>query len=286
MPIGPSPSAQPPASKSNFYYSFLFLPKDQREAIHHVYNFCRMIDDIVDADHPLAEKQREMDRWRKEIARCFDGQSEIPEMRSLRGSIESFGLSPEYFEDIIQGVEMDLTIRRYETFKDLSRYCYGVAGAVGLLCLQIFGVSVEKYREYAISLGTGFQLTNILRDLKADAKQDRIYLPLEELQRFGYSEEDLLSNIYNKSFVNLMKFQCDRASSLYHRARSLILPEDRRRLVAAEIMSSIYAAILEKIAAVEYDIYQKAITISSYRKLLMGLRIWILPSTPSMNPIA
>jgi 15-cis-phytoene synthase len=266
------------SSRSNFYYSFLFLPRDQRDAIQKVYHFCRIVDDIVDEDRPDEEKITLIANWREELDRCYEGHPSHPVTQSLLGPISAFGLSREHFEDLIRGVETDLRASRYETIDELLRYCYGVAGCVGLLCLEIFGVPVSRYRDYAISLGAAFQLTNILRDLKADAERGRIYLPLEELRRFGYSEAELLGSVYNDSFRKLMEFQYERTRSFYQRAAAMVKPEDRKRMVASEIMASIYASILDRIRESGYRVFDQTISLPPHRKFLTALRARFIPA--------
>ena len=260
------------SSQSNFYYSFFFLPKEKRDAIYQVYRFCRVVDDVVDSTQSREEKKRQLQQWRQELGRCYTGQPGHPITQSLLEPIRTFGLSRTYFEELIQGVERDIHTTRYESFHDLSEYCYDVAGTVGLLCLQIFGVSFQRYRDYAVSLGTAFQLTNILRDLKTDAARGRIYLPLEDLRKFGYSEKDLLAGVYNNNFIALMQYEHDRAKQFYQQAHALLLPQDRKRLIASEIMSAIYSSLLKRIKDIHYDVFTHSITLSTYKKFLIALR--------------
>jgi 15-cis-phytoene synthase len=273
-------AARQALSQSNFYYSFLFLPKKERDAIYQVYRFCRAVDDVVDGTQPREEKKRQIQQWRQELDRCYAGQPGRPITQSLLKPIRAFGLSRVYFEELLRGVERDIHTTRYETFNDLSEYCYDVAGTVGQLCLQIFGVSLQRYRDYAVSLGTAFQLTNILRDLKTDAARGRIYLPLEDLRKFGYTEKDLLACVYNDNFIALMQYEYDRARRFYQQAHALLLPQDRKRLVASEIMSAIYSTLLKRIQDVHYDIFTHSITLSVYQKLLIALRTRIGISRP------
>ena len=267
--INPSPI------RSNFYYSFFFLPKEKRIAITRVYRFCRAVDDIADNPLPRYEKVKQIHEWRHELKRCYDGNPTHPITQALYSSIQTFGLSRSYFEDLIRGVEMDLNINRYESFDDLSEYCYYVAGTVGLLCLQIFGLPIDKYRNYGIPLATAFQLTNILRDLKSDASRGRIYLPLEDLQKFGYSENELLTGIYNKKFIALMEYEADRAAQFYTRARKSLKPGDRKNLVASEIMAAIYSSLLQKIRAAKYSVYSRQLSLSNIQKAWIAIETWL-----------
>ena len=196
-------------------------------------------------------------------------------MTCLGEHVRRLGIPWEYFDDIIAGVEMDLTITRYTTFRDLYQYCYRVASAVGLVCLKIFGARTPEAQSYAINLGVAFQLTNILRDLKTDGTRGRIYLPTEDLKRFGYREEDLLAGAYTPAFVDLMEFECRRAQE-YYRAAVAALPEtDRRSLVPAEIMRAIYHTILERIEACRYQVFSRRITLSPPHRLAVALKAWL-----------
>lgn len=263
-------------TQSSFYYSFLFLPKKQREAIYRVYAFCRTIDDVVDSSLSDEEKSSQMAEWRKELDRCYAGYPTHPITKLLLDSIRTFGLTRAHFEELINGVEMDLTISRYETFTELSRYCYRVASTVGLLCLEIFGCTENRHKDYAIKLGTAFQLTNILRDLKTDAIKGRIYLPREELEQFGYSEEELLSHTYNERFIALMRYECHRAREIYRQAEALLLPQDRRPLIASLIMTAIYRSLLQRIEVIHYNVFMQKAILSAPSKLLIALRVWLL----------
>src|SRR2546427_565415 len=198
-----------------------------------------------------------------------------PVMTCLGGHIRRLGIPREYFDDIIAGVAMDLTIKRYATFRDLYQYCYRVASAVGLVCLKIFGARTPEAQTYAINLGVAFQLTNILRDLRTDGARGRIYLPMEDLTRFGHSEQDLLAGAYTPAFVNLMEFECRRAQE-YYRAAEAALPEaDRRALVPAEIMRAICHTILDRIEACRDRVFSRRITLSPPHRLAVALKAWL-----------
>ncbi|TLY32452.1 MAG: presqualene diphosphate synthase HpnD [Nitrospirae bacterium] len=271
-------------SGSNFYYSFFFLPPDRRDAMHAVYAFCREVDSVVDEPEPGSNPHDRLARWREELAGQYRTERNTvsppvevlsPVMTCLGGHIRRLGIPREYFDDIIAGVAMDLTIKRYATFRDLYQYCYRVASAVGLVCLKIFGARAPEAQTYAINLGIAFQLTNILRDLKTDGARGRIYLPMEDLTRFGHSEQDLLAGAYTPAFVNLMEFECRRAQE-YYRAAEAALPEaDRRALVPAEIMRAIYHTILERIEACHYRVFSRRITLSPPHRLAVALKAWL-----------
>jgi len=261
-------------SRSNFYYSFLFLSKQKREAIYAVYAFCRSVDDVADGDASDGEKQMLLADWRREIERCYKGTPEHPITVKLAQSLQRFPIPREYFEELIAGVEMDLTHTRYSTFGELYEYCYRVASVVGLMCIEIFSYRNPKAKDYAIALGVALQLTNIMRDLKGDAERGRIYLPLEDLACVGYREEELLQCAYTPAFIELMGVVATRARQYFHRARHLLTEEDRRSLVAAEIMGAIYYRLLESIEAQHYRVFDRIITLPTSHKLWIALSIW------------
>ncbi len=260
-------------SGSNFYYSFFSLPKEKREAITAVYAFCREVDDAVDAPgqmNPVAE----VSRWREEIARTYDGKPTMPLTQSLAEAIERFDLSRTYFDGILQGVAMDLDKTRYDSYESLATYCYHVAGEVGLLCMEIFGYRSERLKSYAIKLGTAFQLTNILRDVGSDADRGRIYLPLDDLQRFGVNEQEILTKRLTPHFRRLMAFEARRARDVYREAAVLPTAEERPALRAAEIMRVIYQNVLDRIERKNYDVFGDRIRVPTITKLTLAAQAW------------
>lgn len=261
-------------SRSSFYYSFLFLPRPKREAIYAVYALCRSVDDIADHPGDVAEKGERLKAWREELDRCYAGQPTHPITEQLRDCLSRYPIPKDYFEELLAGVEMDLTISRYPTFADLYRYCYRVASVVGLICIEIFGYSREATKEYAVNLGLALQLTNILRDLKTDGQRGRIYLPQEDLERFAYSEEDLLNCRYTPAFLPLMRFEADRAREYFRRAADGLSPEDRKNMVTAEIMGRVYRETLEAMQRKNYRVFGERIALSSPRKLQIALTTW------------
>jgi phytoene synthase len=268
--------------QSNFFYSFLFLPAHKREAIMDIYGFCRAVDDVVDEviseetdDFQTRDPIIEIGRWRDELDACYRGRPTRAETRRLRSTLNRFPLPREYFEELIEGCEMDLYQHRYETFDDLYEYCYRVASVTGLMCIEIFGYQAPQTREYAVNLGIALQLTNILRDLKEDALRGRIYLPQEDLRRFDYSEEDLLGEVVNAKFRELMRFECARARDYYRRAAESLPPEDRPTLVAAQTMGRIYYRLLERIERVDYDVYHHRIRLHRPERFLIALDEWV-----------
>jgi phytoene synthase len=262
--------------RSNFFYSFLLLPKRKREAMMHVYDFCRYTDDLVDEDNAsVEEKQKRIHQWREEIEACYKRNATHPVMLAVSDAIHQFKIPKEYLLILTNGVEMDLHQTRYETFEELSKYCYAVASVVGLISIQVFGYKHEETREYAIQLGYALQLTNILRDIKQDAANNRIYLPLEDLRRFGYDEQSLLSSYYDEKFTQLMKFETERARNYYLKAHALLLPDERSSMIAAEIMDAIYFRLLNKIEHANYNVFAERIRISNSQKMLISLDCWL-----------
>ena len=261
-------------SRSNFYYSFLVLSKEKREAIYAVYAFCRSVDDVADGKASAREKQLLLDDWKRELERCYKGNAQHPITAKLAHSLQRFPIPKEHFAELIAGVEMDLTHTRYATFGELYEYCYRVAGVVGLMCIEIFGYRNPKAREYAIALGVALQLTNIMRDLQGDAERDRIYLPQEDLARFGYREEELFQHAYTPAFIELMSFAGNRARQYFQQARHLLTEEDRRSLIAAEIMGAIYYRLLATIEGQRYRVFDRTITLPTSQKLWIALSIW------------
>jgi phytoene synthase len=261
-------------SRSNFYYAFLFLPRPQREALYAVYAFCRIVDDLVDLGADPELQRRQLAHWRREVARSFEGTPEEPVTARLAEAVRAFPIPRAALEEIINGVEMDLDRSRYETFGDLYPYCYRVAGAVGLCCIEIFGYADPRARDYAVNLGVALQLTNILRDLGPDAERGRIYLPQEDLRRFGVSEEDLAVRRYSPGFAGLMEFQARRARSFYRRAWEALPRADAPRLFAAETMGRIYFALLQAIEGRGYRVFDRPVAVPARRKLAIAVRCW------------
>jgi phytoene synthase len=267
-------------SGSNFYYSFLFLPQARREAMHAVYAFCREVDSAVDDPAPGTDPRASLTRWRADLAAIYRPDEPLhdagvsPVMFCLSDHIRRLGIPQEYFDEIINGVEMDLAITRYATFQDLYTYCYRVASVVGLTCLKIFGARAPESQDYAVKLGIAFQLTNILRDIGPDGARGRIYVPQEDLARFGHSEDAILARAYTPAFISLMEFQCRRAQDYYRTAEAALPEADRHALLPAEIMRAIYHTILERIEAARYQVFSRRITLSPPRRLAIALQTW------------
>lgn len=262
-------------SKSSFYYAFNLLPAPKRDAMTTVYAFCRETDDIVDeGNSSFAEKETVLTNWRRELELAFNDDSHYSLMNRVASTIKQFNIPAEPFFELIKGMEMDLTIRRYQTFEQLKLYCYRVASTVGLMCIEIFGYKHKSAVEFAENLGIALQLTNILRDIKKDAEKDRIYLPMEELKKFGYSEQELMNSVYNDNFIRLMEFQVARALEYFNKATAALNREDKGNMFAARAMQHIYFRILKNIIREKYDIYHKDVNISKVQKVGISLGVW------------
>jgi len=259
-------------SGSSFYYSFLYLPIEQRRAIIALYAFCREVDDVVDecADHAVA--RRKLDWWREEIAACFQGGANHPVTRALQPVLQQYNLPLEYFQEIIDGMAMDLEQLRYDSFKELALYCHRVAGVVGLLSAEIFGYQQRQTLRYAEALGTAFQLTNIIRDVREDAQRGRIYLPLDELHEFQIEPQALLNGQADTRLPELLGFQAQRARDYYRRAFEQLPDADRYTQRSGLIMAAIYGALLDEIEADGFQIMQRHIRLTPVRKLWIAWR--------------
>jgi phytoene synthase len=261
-------------SESNFYYAFLFLPPERRAALEAVYAFCRLVDDVVDEEAPVADKLAGLERWRRELDAVYgDVESTHPVTQGLRQAITRYAIRREDMAAIIDGCAMDVTQDRYPTWDELYSYCYRVASAVGLMCIEIFGYSSESARRYAIDLGVALQLTNIIRDVAEDAQRGRVYLPQEDLQRFGVREAELTEGgAPSEDMVRLLRFEAQRARGHFLRARAAIGPDEKRRLVIAEIMGDIYYALLERIEDSGFDVLRGKVKVRRRHKMAIALR--------------
>jgi 15-cis-phytoene synthase len=260
------------ASGSSFMEAFRLLPAERRRALEALYAFCRVIDDAADEG---ADGRATLAAWRAELARAGAGAARHPVAVALADAAARFAVPQRHLEEIITGVEMDLEPRRYETFDDLRRYCYHVASAVGLATIPILGCRAAESRTYAETLGLALQLTNILRDLAEDAERGRIYLPREDLRRFGYRERELHTHTVNDAFRRLMAFECARARALYRAARRSIVRADRRALAPAEGMRLVYQRLLARIAARPAAVFGPRIGVPPYEKALCMAVAWL-----------
>ena len=268
------------ASGSSFYYSFRFLPPERRRAITAFYAFCREVDDVADECRDPALARTKLAWWRDEVARLYAGQPEHPVTRALLEAIGPYHLPEDAFGQIIDGMEMDLGLVRYPDFKALRLYCHRVAGVVGEVAALIFGGSDTEALDratlkYANKLGLAFQLTNIIRDVGEDARRNRIYLPQDELARFGITETDLVSARMSDRFVQLMEFQYQRAIQTYAEALALLPAADRKAQRPGLIMAAIYRALLEEIRADGFRVLDRRIALTPLRKLWIAWRTWL-----------
>ena len=268
------------AEAKNFYYAFVTLPKAKRRAIFAAYAFCRLCDDIADEPLPLGEKRRKLREVDTALERARDGQPDGPVYSALAHAVHTYEIPWEDLAEVARGVEMDLTLNRYETFDDLAAYCYRVASVVGIICIHIFGFSDPVARGYAIDLGLGMQLTNILRDLREDAEMGRVYLPQEELRRFGYPEEALMAGEVNDDFVRLMRFQVARARGYIDSGKRLLPLLPVRTRACPAVLGGLYSRVLDRIEQRGYDVFARRISLPTREKLLLAVRLWLQSYLP------
>jgi 15-cis-phytoene synthase len=265
---------------TSFYYSFLALPADKRNAIIAVWDFCRAVDDAVDEpgeDDPVSA----LARWREEVVRLYEGREPVTAQgKRLAPFIAKYDLPRSGFEDLIDGVAMDLQRNRYETFEELRQYCLRVASAVGLICVEIFGYHNLRTRDYAIDLGIALQLTNIIRDVAPDLERGRLYIPMEDLHRFDCTEDDLRAGIVTGNVRRLLAFQVDRALRFYRKADGVLPRHDERRLVAARIMGAIYSDLLRSIARAGYDVFSSQARVGRPRQAVIAGLTWMKVMVP------
>ena len=265
---------------TSFYYSFLALPADKRNAIVAVWDFCRAVDDAVD-EPGESDPRGALNQWRDEVARMYEGREPATvQGRQLAPYIPKFGLPRSAFEDLIDGVAMDLQSTRYATFEELRQYCLRVASAVGLICVEIFGYRDLQTRDYAIDLGIALQLTNIIRDVATDLERGRLYLPTQDLQRFGCTEADLRAGVVTDNIRNLLAFEVDRARQFYRKASGALPHHDERRVVSARIMGAIYSDLLRAIERAGYDVFRQNVRVSRPRQALIAAFIWLKVMVP------
>ena len=264
------------ASKSNLALAFIALPKARREAITIFYAFCRVIDDIADEPQlPVEEKERQLNDWKRALFEPFEGEPSLA--APVRRLIADYRLRENWLLEIIHGCEMDLRPVRYATFEDLRLYCYRVASVVGLVSIEIFGYRNPATRRYAVELGYALQLTNIIRDVAKDlANGGRIYLPQEDLERFGITPDDLAQRKGGPRFEEMMAFQAARAEEFYARAVAELPPEDRRSMAAAEIMRRVYHKLLRRISEDRYRVFDRFHKLSRLEKLAIVARVLAL----------
>lgn len=262
-------------SKSSFYYAFSLLPQEKREAMNTVYAFCRKTDDIVDEGNDSLEvKYANLRKWRLELEKAIYGQSDFAMFNKLSKIIQQFNIPFDPFFELIKGMEMDLQKQRYLSMDDLLQYCYRVASTVGLMCIEIFGYKNSSTKNFAINLGLALQLTNILRDVKTDAENGRIYLPESDIKKFNYSEEQLLNLEYNQNFVDLMSHEAEIAKKYFHDATRSLDIDDKPSMFAARAMQHIYYKLLKKLEVNQFDVFNKRINVSKFEKTSIAVGVW------------
>lgn len=263
------------ASGSSFYYSFLFLPRDKRRAITALYAFCREVDDVVDECSDTQVARSTLNWWRGQVADIYGGKPQHPVAQALVPVTLQFNLAQELLLEIIDGMEMDLDQPRYSDFKSLQLYCYRVASVVGLLSVEIFGYSDRQTLKYAHDLGLAFQLTNIIRDVGEDARRNRIYLPMDEMQQFNVTAADILNARDSENFQKLMAFQIERAQRFYQQALAQLPAIDRKNQRTGLIMAAIYRATLDEVIASGCHVLKERVSLTPLRKLWLAWTTWI-----------
>lgn len=266
------------SSASNLALAFVLLPKPKRDAMSALYAFCRKVDDVADDESvPVDKRRQQLAGWRADVQRAC--RSEPPQFavnRELQTVIRRYRLPFEQFDALLQGVEMDLDIKRYEDYDRLDLYCYRVASVVGLLSIEVFGYREPACREYAVYLGKALQLTNILRDVRTDAERGRIYLPISEMARFQVTEGEILRSEYSERFAALAGSVAGRARAFYRSAREALPAAERRSMVAAELMGSVYWQLLRKLEQQRFHVFgPNPIRLTKARKLTLMLRSWV-----------
>lgn len=262
-------------ASTNFYYAFLTLPVEKRRAIYATYAFCRLCDDIVDDPNRNGNRAVELEDLRTHLNEAYSGAESGAIWTAIADSQKRFGIVKDHYAAVIEGCEMDLSQSRYQTFEELVDYCKKVASAVGLVCIEVCGYEDENAVQYAIDLGIAMQLTNITRDVAEDAANGRVYLPLEELERFGYTEQELLDGKVNQNFRDLIKFQVDRAREYFERGNRLFPLLDRRSRACPQAMAEVYMSILDKIEEADFDVFSGKVQLSKWTKFSLAAKLWL-----------
>jgi len=267
---------KPETKKSNFLYSYFFLPSEKIDAITTVYAFCKNSDDIVDEyEISLHDKLLILNKWREDFRKSLDGIYTSELFRNLHKIIRNFNIPTQPFEMLLDGMEIDIAKTRYNDFDELKDYCYKVASSVGLISIEIFGYKNKDTVRFAENLGIALQLTNIIRDVKKDINQNRIYIPITDMDMFNYKNEDFINSVYDERFIKLMDFECARAKEYYSLANKYLPIEDKGLMFSARIMQHIYFSLLKKIERLDYNVYKTKIRISKYRKFLIAYGVFL-----------
>ena len=268
----------------NFYFAFITLPARRRRAIYAAYAFARLADDIADGDASSSDKAEQLRELRADLRQAFAGQPQGPVLVALTHASDEYGIDPALFERLIDGVEMDLAPRRYETFDELRDYCYHVASVVGLISIEIFGYADPRAPAAAVDLGLAMQLTNIMRDISEDADAGRVYLPQEDLRRFGYTEADLMRGLVNDAFVELMRFEAQRAREYFQSGETLLGYLSPRSRACPAVLHGLYSRLLDRIEQRGFNVYGERVRLSSGEKLRIMAKLWTTSLLPRHNP--
>jgi phytoene synthase len=267
----------------NFYYAFLTLPAAKRRAIYAAYAFCRHCDDSVDEETSTDAKLKALTELQGNLDTIYSGSADSPVYIALADVAQNYDIPQDYFQEVILGVESDLVKDRFQNFEELKEYCYRVASVVGLICLQIFGYEDDDAKEYAVDLGLAMQLTNIIRDVREDLDMGRVYLPQDELTRFGVTEEDLRNGVRNEAFLELMRFQSQRAREYFDRGVKLLPYLSRRSRACPAVLGALYSKVLDRIEASDYDVLESRVSLSKAEKIGITAKTWLgsMLSVPS-----
>ena len=269
----------------NFYYAFLTLPVAKRRAIYAAYAFCRHCDDSVDEETSTDAKLKALAELQSNLDATYSGKADSPVFLALADVANRHDIPQDYFREVILGVESDLVKDRFQNFDELREYCYRVASVVGLICLQIFGYENDDAKEYAVDLGLAMQLTNIIRDVREDLDMGRVYLPQDEMERFGYSEDDLRNGVRNPAFLDLMKFQSERAREYFDRGFKLLPYLSRRSRACPAVLGALYSRVLDRIEASDYDVLDSRVSLSKAEKIRITAQTWIGSMLPLSSPL-
>ena len=269
----------------NFYYAFLTLPAAKRRAIYAAYAFCRHCDDSVDEETSADAKFTALAELQTNLDAAYSGSSSSPVFLALADAAKQYDIPRDYFREIILGVESDLVKDRFQNFEELREYCYRVASVVGLICLQIFGYKNEAAKEYAVDLGLAMQLTNIIRDVREDLDMGRVYLPQDEMARFGYTEEDLRNGVRNQAFRDLMKFQAKRAREYFDRGFKLLPYLSRRSRACPAVLGALYSKVLDRIEESDFDVLESRVSLSKAEKIRITAKTWLGSMLPGSTPL-
>ncbi|MDE3096319.1 MAG: squalene/phytoene synthase family protein [Chloroflexota bacterium] len=260
----------------NFYYAFAILPEAKRTAIYAAYAFSGYVDDIADELTDRGEQERQLAAARERLRACYQGEREGPLFTALGGAIDRFAIPAEFFEELVNGVEMDFTINRYATWGELYAYCYRVASMVGLICTSVFGAKPHRHaRDFAVDMGIALQIVNIMRDVREDAGRGRVYFAADELAAHGLTDADILAGTYDERFAAMMRQQGERAHVYFRSGKRLLPLLDLRSRMCVNVLQGVYGEILKRIEARQYDVMSEKVSLSSREKLAAIGKLWL-----------